>query len=107
MLKSYFEKEFLMKQILVLGAGLVARPLVRYLLDVPEFQVKIASRTVSKAEKLIDNHPRGIAQELLVENEEALKKVIMEADLVISLLPWVFHLKVANLCIELNKHLVS
>ena len=34
-----------MKTILVLGAGLVARPLVRYLLDRPGFRVTLASRT--------------------------------------------------------------
>jgi len=36
-----------MKNVLVLGAGLVSRPLVRYLLDVPKFNVTVASRTVS------------------------------------------------------------
>jgi len=50
-----------MKKILVLGAGLVTRPHVRYLLDVPEFQVTVASRTVSKAQALINGHPRGTA----------------------------------------------
>ncbi|UCG34527.1 MAG: saccharopine dehydrogenase NADP-binding domain-containing protein, partial [Phycisphaerales bacterium] len=48
-----------MKKVLVLGAGLVSRPLVRYLLDQPDFNVTVASRTVSKAEKLIDGHPKG------------------------------------------------
>ena len=33
-----------MKQILVLGAGLVARPLVRYLLNQPEMQVTVADQ---------------------------------------------------------------
>lgn len=96
-----------MKQILILGAGLVARPLVRYLLEIPEFQVQIASRTASKAENLIAHHPRGIAQPLLVEDAKALEETIKKADLVISLLPWIHHLKVANLCLKLNKHLVT
>ncbi len=96
-----------MKHVLVLGAGLVARPLVRYLLEKTDVQLKVASRTVSKAEKLIENHPRGTAQQLDVNNQEALRQVIAEADVVISLLPWIHHMKVANLCIELNKHLVT
>ncbi len=96
-----------MKKVLVLGAGLVARPLVRYLLDQPQVHLTIASRTVSKAERLINGHPDGEARQLNVENEQALKEVISEADLVISLLPWIHHMKVANLCIELNKHLVT
>jgi len=38
-----------MKKILVLGAGLVSRPMVRYLLDVPDFEVVVASRTTRAA----------------------------------------------------------
>ena len=64
-----------MKKILILGAGLVARPLVRYLLDQPDFQVEVASRTVKKAEKLIENHPRGIAKELNLNNESKLQRL--------------------------------
>lgn len=96
-----------MKRILVLGAGLVTRPLVNYLLDQSDIHLKVASRTVSKAEKLIGNHPKGEAQQLNVENTEALKKAIEESDVVISLLPWIHHLRVANLCLELNKHMVT
>ena len=48
-----------MKTVLVLGAGLVTRPLVRYLLDQPDFKVIVASRTVSKAVKLIDGHEQA------------------------------------------------
>ena len=40
------------KRILLLGAGMVTRPLVRYLLDNPEFQVTISTRTVSKTQLL-------------------------------------------------------
>jgi saccharopine dehydrogenase-like NADP-dependent oxidoreductase len=96
-----------MKQVLVLGAGLVARPLVRYLLEEPEFQITVASRTVSKAEALIDNHPRGKASALDVQDERALRETIADADIVISLLPWIHHLTVAHLCIELEKNLVT
>jgi len=96
-----------MKKILVLGAGLVARPLVRYLLNQENMMVNIASRTESKAERLIDNHPRGTARQLNVEDSVALKQVITDADIVLSLLPWIHHLKVARLCLEMNKHLVT
>ncbi|MDD5766495.1 MAG: saccharopine dehydrogenase C-terminal domain-containing protein [Candidatus Marinimicrobia bacterium] len=96
-----------MKKVLVLGAGLVSKPLVRYLLDVPEFTVKVATRTVSKAEKLIDGHPRGLAQELNVNDTDQLKRLVKECDLAISLLPYTFHVKVAEMCIEYKKHLVT
>lgn len=96
-----------MKQVLVLGAGLVARPLVRYLLDEPEFHVTVADRVVSKAEKLIDAHPRGVALPIDVEDEESLRALIAPADIVISLIPWIHHMKVANLCLELGRNMVT
>ena len=96
-----------MKSILVLGAGLVARPLVRYLLQEPEFHVTVATRTLSKAERLINHHPRGTAASLNVEDNEALQRFIPSADLVISLLPWIHHIDVAKVCIESRRHLVT
>jgi saccharopine dehydrogenase (NADP+, L-glutamate forming)/spermidine synthase len=96
-----------MKKVLILGAGLVTRPLVRYLLDQPDFEVEVASRTVSKAVKLIDNHPQGVAAELNLKNEEVLKDKISKADLVISMVPYSFHPKVARYCIEFKKDMVT
>jgi len=96
-----------MKKVLILGAGLVARPLVRYLLDQPETEVEVASRTVSKAVKLINNHPQGRAQELNLKNEEGLKEEISKADVVISMVPYAFHPKVAQYCIAYGKHMVT
>jgi saccharopine dehydrogenase-like NADP-dependent oxidoreductase len=96
-----------MKQVLVLGAGLVARPLVRYLLDGQDIHVTVASRTVSKAESLIDAHPRGTAQAIDVEDAATLRTAISGADIVISLVPWIHHMKVAHLCVELGKNMVT
>jgi saccharopine dehydrogenase (NADP+, L-glutamate forming) len=96
-----------MKKILILGAGLVAKPLVRYLLDQPDFEVEVASRTVSKAEKLVSNHPHGKAKELNLKNEENLKNEISKADLVISMVPYSFHPKVARYCIGYKKNMVT
>jgi len=96
-----------MKKILVLGAGLVSRPLVRYLLEVPDFEVTVATRTVSKAEKLLAGHPRGRAVALNVENVDELRNLVSQCDLAISLLPYIHHVKVANLCIESKKHMVT
>jgi len=96
-----------MKKILILGAGLVAKPLVRYLLDQPDFEVEVASRTVSKAVKLIDNHPQGKASELNLKNEEGLKDKVSKADLIISMVPYTFHPIVAKYCIDYKKAMVT
>jgi saccharopine dehydrogenase-like NADP-dependent oxidoreductase len=93
--------------VLVLGAGMISRPLVRYLLGQPGFSVTMASRTISKAEKIINSHSCGKAIELDISDDSTLEKLISESDLTVSLLPYTYHVKVANLCIKHKKHLVT
>ena len=95
-----------MKRVLVLGAGLVAKPLVRYLLD-KGYQVTMASRTASKAEAMIAGHPNGKALALNVENEAVLAQLIKDCDLAVSLVPYTFHPVVAKHCIANRKHMVT
>ncbi len=95
-----------MKKVLVLGAGLVTRPLVGYLLD-RGHAVTCASRTVSKAEKLIDGHPHGTACELNLKDESRLVGFIKDCDLAVSLVPFAFHPTVARMCIENAKPMVT
>lgn len=96
-----------MKKILVLGAGMISKPLVRYLLDQPDFFVIMASRTVSKAEKIINGHSDGEALSLNINDEITLENLISNADLTVSLLPYTYHVKVAKFCIKHKKHLVT
>ncbi len=96
-----------MKKVLILGAGLVSRPHVNYLLAQKDFMVTVASRTVSKAEKLVANHPNGTPVELNVTDDAMLEKLVSEHDLSVSLLPYTYHVKVAKLCIKHGKHMVT
>jgi len=96
-----------MTKILVLGAGLVSRPGVRYLLQQANLQVTCASRTVSKAEKLVEGFANGKAIPINVNDREDLAALIRENDIIVSLLPWVHHQKVADLCLELNKNMAT
>jgi len=95
-----------MKTVLVLGAGLVTRPLVQYLLK-HDVRVRVASRTLSKAEKLVGDHPHGEAVQLTVDRTDELRKMIGDADLTVSLLPATYHPLVAEICIELGKHMAT
>ena len=95
-----------MKRIVVFGAGLVSRPLVRYLLD-HGFEVTVASRTVSKAEALVDGHPNGHATTVLADDEQALRDFVSASDLAVSLLPAPMHPVVARACLDLGKHMVT
>ena len=95
------------KEILVLGAGMVAKPLVDYVLTHTDFELKVASRTVAKAEALVDGRPRGAYRPLDVEDRKQLVDDVNEADLVISLVPYTHHVKIAELCLTLGKPLVT
>ena len=99
-------KETNMKRVLVLGAGLVAKPLVRYLLE-KGYQVTMASRTASKAEAMIAGHPAGKALSLNIEDETTLAQLIKDCDLAVSLVPYTFHPVVARYCIANRKHMVT
>lgn len=96
-----------MRKVLVLGAGLVSRPLVRYLLDQPDFRVTVASRTVSKADALVAGHPDGTTMTLLADETDKLDKLVGEHDLAISLLPAPLHPVVAEMCIRHKKQMVT
>jgi len=96
-----------MKRVVVFGAGLVVRAHVRYLLDYG-FHVTVASRTVSKADDILDGHPNGtpMAFDVTVEPEK-LEEIIAKHDLAVSLLPWQFHPQVARACLNQGKHMVT
>lgn len=96
-----------MKKVLILGAGLVAKPMVDYLLESGDIEVTLASRTVSKAEKIIAGRPNGTALPLKVDDEKELERLIKMAQVVVSLLPYTHHVKVAKLCLMHQKHLVT
>ncbi len=96
-----------MKRVVVFGAGLVVRAHVRYLLD-HGIHVTVASRTVSKAEAILDGHPNGTALAYDVASQpEELAEIIAGHDLAVSLLPWQFHPQVARACIATGTHMVT
>lgn len=88
-----------MKQVLILGAGLVSRPIIRYFLTRTEHRVVVASQNVERGRELVADHPRGRALSLAVEDTAALEALIAEADVVVSLLPAAHHARVAGLAI--------
>ncbi|MFH0899511.1 MAG: saccharopine dehydrogenase C-terminal domain-containing protein, partial [Pseudomonadota bacterium] len=95
-----------MKRVLVLGAGLVARPLVRYLLD-KGHRVVLVTRTVGKAESMIAGHPNGEAHPLDMRDEAKLGEYVAGCDLAVSLVPYAYHPLVAKMCIQHRKHMVT
>jgi saccharopine dehydrogenase (NADP+, L-glutamate forming)/spermidine synthase len=93
-----------MKKILCLGAGLVARPYIQYLSD-NDFHVIVASRTLSKAERLIEGCKNTEAVAFnIADDDELLEELTKKADLVCSLLPYTYHVKAAKVAIRHKTH---
>jgi saccharopine dehydrogenase-like NADP-dependent oxidoreductase len=95
-----------MKKILILGAGLVANPIVKYLLG-KNFKVSVASNTPERAEGMVANHPAGQTIYWEADDEETLDTLVAGHDLTVSLLPYRFHVMVANHCLKHRKNLVT
>lgn len=95
-----------MKKVLILGAGLVSKPMVDYLLR-EGFEVIIATRTKDKADKLIKGHPHGKTVAWITEDMDSLSSMVRDSDLTVSLLPYRYHVEVGKLCLKHRKPLVT
>ena len=75
-----------MKKILVLGAGKSSSSLIKYLLDNSEKEewfVTVADVSLKNAEEKINDHKKGKAVVLNIENETERRKIISENDIVV------------------------
>lgn len=95
-----------MNKVLILGAGMVAKPITHYLTD-NNFQVTLASRTKDKAEKILNGRPNGKAISWTINQTAVLDNLIESHDIVVSLLPYVHHTLVAKKCIAHKKNMVT
>ncbi|WP_262493928.1 saccharopine dehydrogenase family protein [Flavimarina sp. Hel_I_48] len=99
-----------MRNILIIGTGKSTSQLVDYLLqhaENQELQITLADKSLEQAQKLAGNHPRASAIELDIFQELQREEAIANADIVISMLPARFHIKIAENCIKLGKSLVT
>ena len=97
---------YVMNKVLILGAGLVVKPMVEYLLE-HNFTVKIATTTREKADRMIKGHPNGSSLRWSTDETGILENLIDEHDIVVSFLPYRFHTLVARVCIKYKKPLVT
>ena len=99
-----------MKTILVLGAGLSASSLIRYLLEnsiAHKWQVRIVDRDLDLVNAKISGHVNGVALAFNALNTDERRPEIEKSDIVISMLPARFHLDVAKDCIDLKTNLIT
>lgn len=101
---------FMMKKILVLGAGRSSTVLINYLLDnsidLNAF-ITVADQSLESAMAKIHSHPHGAAVQLEAGTHATQSELISKHDLVISMLPPHLHYLVAKDCVQLKKHLLT
>ncbi|MCD4769841.1 MAG: saccharopine dehydrogenase NADP-binding domain-containing protein, partial [Bacteroidales bacterium] len=95
-----------MKKVVVLGTGMVAKPLVEYLLEAG-FEVVLASNTIDRAKKILNGHPKGSSLFWEAGDAGTLSNLISGCNLTVSLLPYKFHVEVARVCLEHSKPMVT
>ena len=95
-----------MHRVLILGAGLVAKPMIEYLLG-KGFIITVASPMKEKADQMIGNNPRGRSVDWSMDDPATLGRMTGENDMIVSLLPYQYHVKVAEICLEHKKPLVT
>lgn len=99
-----------MRNILIVGAGKSTGVLINYLLKKAESEdlfLTIGDLLQGNAQKVAGDHPRSTAIHLDIFNREERETAVQNADLVISMLPARFHIKVAEDCLKFGKNMVT
>ncbi len=89
-----------MGKVAVLGAGYVVKPMIDYFIDVCKYEVIVATRTVSKAEKIIAGRPLGTSISWTIDQVDVLEKIIQKVEVVVAMTPRSTHTVVAELCLK-------
>ncbi|NIM00493.1 MAG: saccharopine dehydrogenase [Acidobacteria bacterium] len=96
-----------MQKVLVLGAGLVSRPIVQYFLDHDGRDLTVATLYVEDAQRLIGDRTDARAVALDVTDAEQVDRQVSAADLVVSLVPFHLHAEVARIAVARGVNLVT
>ncbi|MFO7980516.1 MAG: saccharopine dehydrogenase C-terminal domain-containing protein [Candidatus Aminicenantes bacterium] len=95
------------KNVLVLGAGSVAPPLIKYLQHQSNIKLTIADQIFNKAKNLSAKSSHTQAVHLDIRNKKKTRDLISKANIVISILPHTFHPEIAKHCLELNTNMIT
>lgn len=100
----------IMKRILLLGAGLSASTLIKYLLEQAKennWQLRVVDQSLDLVKAKLAGHPSGVALSFNALDRDERRDELKQADLIISMLPARFHLEIAKDCLELGKNLIT
>lgn len=95
-----------MKKVLILGAGMVSKPIIQHLLR-HGTGVIVASPMKERADEIINGNPLGSSLDWSMENQSMLDEMVTGTDITVSLLPYAFHADVASVCLKNHRPLVT
>ncbi len=99
-----------MKTILILGAGKSSSVLIGQLLadaEAEDWKVVIGDQFPDSVRKLFPQAGRLEVKQIDATNPDSIKSLVHGADLVISMLPAILHPRVALICLEESKNLIT
>lgn len=97
-----------MKRLLVLGAGLVSPPFIRYFLPRNDVHIVVASLDFSGVKQIAEGRVDRIALVRTdIHDENAVRKLVRDADAVVSLLPAPLLPAISRIAVDERRHLVS
>lgn len=95
-----------MKKVAIMGAGYVVKPMVDYFIDTCNYHVTIATRTVSKAEKMIAGRAMGKAMSWTTDQLDILDNLVNEVDIVVMMVPFGWSI-IAKSCLKYGKPMLT
>ena len=95
-----------MKNIVVLGAGRVSRPCVRYLLEHTPHQITVVDQDAGNLAGVTRGDPRATALQQGVSDAAHILEMT-SPDLVINLLPTAFMVPVAEACVKARTDMIN
>jgi saccharopine dehydrogenase-like NADP-dependent oxidoreductase len=98
------------KKIAILGAGLSSTSLINYLLEravIYDWQIVLGDYNLALAQQKINGHAKGKAIQFDVKNQAQVDSVVSENDLIVSMLPAMFHYQIAASCVKFAKSMLT
>ncbi len=99
-----------MKNILILGAGKSSSALIKQLLadaTTEDWKLTIGDQFPDNAKQLFSASEKLFIREFNASDSALTQQLVSESDLVISMLPALLHPKVASVCLETGKDLIT
>jgi len=96
-----------MKNIVIIGAGLMVKPMVDYFIDHAGYTVVLMDMIVEKAVAIKDNRPECTALEWKNNDPGQLDNVVKDADVVISMVPKPVHVHILKSCLKYRKNMIT